>query len=350
VRRAFAGLIVLVGSLVVPAVAHAHFILQEPENWIETDDQGSPQKTGPCGNEMSTSMETNVVTPYTAGQTITISIDETVPHNGHYRVALLQDAAGALLTTTSDKMAKPADPASSVTGSMCSADDMEDPPVFPVLADGMLEHTGAFGSPQTFEVTLPSDVNCEKCVLQVREFMSGHGAPCFYHHCAYISISGGAGSGAGGMSSGGAPAAGTGGSSAGGMSAGGAGGTLGQGGSLVGMGGMSAGGGMPGGGAPSAAGTGGSAGTMVVGAGGMTLPAGGQPPTSGGMPGTGGTGTGTGGTMTAAAGRTGTPLGTETPAEDPGCGCRVPARQSSTPFGIGAALALGLAIARRRRR
>jgi hypothetical protein len=34
-------------------------------------------------------------------------------------------------------------------------------------------------------------VTCDHCTLQVIEFMSQHGAPCFYHHCADISIKAG---------------------------------------------------------------------------------------------------------------------------------------------------------------
>ncbi|MBV1857064.1 MAG: SYNERG-CTERM sorting domain-containing protein, partial [Nannocystaceae bacterium] len=39
------------------------------------------------------------------------------------------------------------------------------------------------------EVTLPDDVACDNCTLQVVQYMSSHGAPCFYYHCATISIS-----------------------------------------------------------------------------------------------------------------------------------------------------------------
>jgi len=60
--------------------------------------------------------------------------------------------------------------------------------VFPVLADGVLSHTDVFPGTQSFQVTLPSDVTCTHCTLQVLEFMSSHPAPCFYHHCADISI------------------------------------------------------------------------------------------------------------------------------------------------------------------
>jgi MYXO-CTERM domain-containing protein len=68
------------------------------------------------------------------------------------------------------------------------------------------------------------------------------------------------------------------------------------------------------------------------------------------MPGAGGSSTG--GTMTAAGGApTGMPLSTgPTEAEPSGCGCHVPAKRSSVPLGALAAVALGLAVARRRRR
>jgi len=62
-----------------------------------------------------------------------------------------------------------------------------------VLVDGALEHTEAFQGTQIIQVTLPSDVTCTRCTLQVLEFMTSHGAPCFYHHCADISIGMGGG-------------------------------------------------------------------------------------------------------------------------------------------------------------
>jgi hypothetical protein len=41
-------------------------------------------------------------------------------------------------------------------------------------------------------VTLPPNVTCSHCTLQVIEFMSDHGlnnpGGCFYHHCADISV------------------------------------------------------------------------------------------------------------------------------------------------------------------
>ena len=57
-----------------------------------------------------------------------------------------------------------------------------------MLADGALQHTDAFDGPRFIQVTLPSDVTCTRCTLQVLEFMTDHDDPCFYHHCADISI------------------------------------------------------------------------------------------------------------------------------------------------------------------
>src|SRR5262249_954185 len=80
---------------------------------------------------------------------------------------------------------------------------------YPVLADGMLPHTDPFTGPQSFQVTLPADVTCAGCTLQVLEFMQadvGASGNCFYHHCANISIGAGAadaGGGGGGSRGGG---------------------------------------------------------------------------------------------------------------------------------------------------
>ena len=73
-------------------------------------------------------------------------------------------------------------------GDPCGSAAIENPVTLPILADNVLPHTARFTTAQTFTVTLPTDVTCTKCTLQVLEFMSSHPAPCFYHHCADISI------------------------------------------------------------------------------------------------------------------------------------------------------------------
>lgn len=220
---------------VVPSSASAHFTLDAPESYMSQDLLGSPQKAPPCGDDGSGTL-TGAITAFQAGQTITITIDEKIFHPGHYRVALAPNDPSEL----------PPEPPVTAGSTDCGSTTIMDPPVYPVLADGMLLHTTSFSGPQSFEVTLPTDVTCDHCTLQVIEFMSEHPlnnpGGCFYHHCANISITsvpvgtgGAGGSGAGG--SGGSATAGS--SGAGGSSASGASGAAGS--SNAGAGGTSAG-------------------------------------------------------------------------------------------------------------
>jgi uncharacterized protein (TIGR03382 family) len=162
--------------------ALAHFVLQAPDAVYNQGTYGDPQKVPPCGQD-STAVPTNKVTTFEAGQTITIRIDEKIPHPGHYRVALGLNGPQDI---------PPEPPVTADLISDCGRTTIQSPPVFPVLADGQLLHTGAFSAPQSFTVKLPSNVTCTNCTLQVLEFMSAHGlnnpGGCFYHHCAVINI------------------------------------------------------------------------------------------------------------------------------------------------------------------
>jgi Dictyostelium (slime mold) repeat len=164
-----------------PPSATAHFALQSPASWRTQDALGNPQKVGPCGEEDS-DPPTGVVTVFAPGETITITLDETIFHPGHYRVAL----------AVNDRSELPDEPPVTPGVTACGSAPVMDPPVFPVLADGALRHTYPFSDTHFIEVTLPKDVTCTRCTLQVLEFMSDHPAPCFYHHCADISIGAGA--------------------------------------------------------------------------------------------------------------------------------------------------------------
>ena len=206
--RLFLGLSLGALSFVASPV-NAHFVLEEPPANNVQDAQGNPQKDGPCGGDAN---PTGDITAFQSGQTITITIDETIFHPGHYRVAIAQEPSGL-----------PEEPPVTIVGSdQCGSVPIMDPPVFPVLADGMLLHETAFPGPQTFEVTLPDDYLCEGCTLQILEFMSNHAAPCFYYHCATVTVqsepvvSSPASSSASGSSSGGNGAGGNGNGAAGG--------------------------------------------------------------------------------------------------------------------------------------
>lgn len=148
---------------------------------FDLNDIGNPQKAPPCGDD-GTAVMTNIVTPYQAGDTVTITIDETVFHPGHYRIALAVDDISEL----------PDPPPVTPADTPCGSAPIQQPPVFPVLADGVFEHTEPFTEPQSIDVTIPDDVSCTNCTLQVIQFMSNHGlnnpGGCYYHHCAALAV------------------------------------------------------------------------------------------------------------------------------------------------------------------
>jgi hypothetical protein len=166
--------------------AYAHFKLNAPTSRSQQDLIGSPQKSAPCGitdspNVPDQSTPTNVVSTLKAGSTVTISIDETVFHPGHYRVALAQDIASL-----------PADPPVTAGSTACGSTTINASPTLPLLGDGLLKHTSKFSGTQTMQVQLPPGMTCTNCVLQVVQFMSNHGlnnpGGCFYHHCAIVNV------------------------------------------------------------------------------------------------------------------------------------------------------------------
>ncbi|MFO0634045.1 MAG: SCE4755 family polysaccharide monooxygenase-like protein [Nannocystaceae bacterium] len=176
--------------------ARAHFRLEAPAANQEQNDLGDPQKFAPCGDD-GTAVPTGDVTNLVEGGMLTITIDETVPHPGHYRVAIAQ---------TPDEL--PPEPDVTAGATACGSVQIMDPAVMPVLADGLFVHETPFAEPQTIDIPLPEGFTCDNCTLQVLEFMSSHGAPCFYHHCATVTIQpAGATDSGGGSSDGGSASA-----------------------------------------------------------------------------------------------------------------------------------------------
>ncbi|MEX1364748.1 MAG: SCE4755 family polysaccharide monooxygenase-like protein [Nannocystaceae bacterium] len=169
-------------ALLAPASARAHFVLTSPPSAIEQNAVGNPQKAPPCGDD-GTAVATNVVTAYGAGDTVTVTIEETVFHPGHYRIALVGDD-GVL----------PEPPPVTPGSTPCGSAPIDPAPVLPVLADGVFVHDTPFDQPQSIDITLPDDISCDNCTLQIIQFMSNHGlndpGGCYYHHCAAISMDG----------------------------------------------------------------------------------------------------------------------------------------------------------------
>ncbi len=157
--------------------AHAHFnlIMPPPADSATDGGKGAP----PCGPTQAS----GVVTPVQGGHAITVSLNETVLHPGHYRIALSINSRSEL----------PADPVAvtDANGNSISA-PFEDPAEFPVLADDVFDHkTGTTPIQFSMPVMLPN-VTCSKCTLQVIEFMAQHGpnpgGGFYYHHCADLAV------------------------------------------------------------------------------------------------------------------------------------------------------------------
>jgi MYXO-CTERM domain-containing protein len=176
---ALAGLLALLGA---PAASQAHFVLVSPAANYQQSGLGDPQKAPPCGDDGS-AVATGEITNVQPGETITITIDETIFHPGHYRIALALDDG-----------VFPEEPPVTAGATACGSAPIDPAPAFPVLADGVWEHTDPFTEPQSIDVTIPADVSCTSCTLQVIQFMSNHGlnnpGGCYYHHCASIGVDG----------------------------------------------------------------------------------------------------------------------------------------------------------------
>jgi hypothetical protein len=177
-------LVIAIG--VATPFAGAHFKLLEPQSWLVEADNGDPQKLGPCGGTSANGgMPSNVIGKATGGQKLHIKVQETVFHPGHYRVALAVNARTEL----------PADPETvtrdSERGPWSVSAKIQSPPQVPVLADGLFAHTARASAAFETDVDLPN-INCEKCTLQIIEFMAEHGlnrdGGYFYHHCADLQI------------------------------------------------------------------------------------------------------------------------------------------------------------------
>jgi hypothetical protein len=171
------GIVAAAVVLVWPLSAEAHITLELPASWTTENALGDPQKDSPCGGEGGT--RSNVVSTFLPGETITVQWRETIYHPGHYRIAFATsraDLRDPIVTVDNNQDAVSA--------------TIDDPPVYPVLLDGLFPRTGggSAGSVFTQDVTLPN-MECTGCVLQVIQFMEGHGPPNYiYYHCADIDL------------------------------------------------------------------------------------------------------------------------------------------------------------------
>lgn len=172
-------------ALLAPLAA-GHFQLMEPASWLVEAPNGDPQKLGPCGGTSANpGTPSNVVTTVTGGQKLHIKVKETVFHPGHYRVALAVNSRAELPEDA------PAATRDSDRGPWSVSAPIQNPAKAPVLADGLFAHTARQTDALETDVQLPN-INCEKCTLQITQFMAEHGynkdGGYYYHHCADLRI------------------------------------------------------------------------------------------------------------------------------------------------------------------
>ena len=171
----------------IPAAVSAHFLLLEPNGQLVENQLGDPQKLGPCGGtSKDPGTPTNLVNMARGGDMLKIRVRETIYHPGHYRVAL----------AVKDRSELPADPdimtRDTPKGPYSVSAKIADAKA-PIIADGLFVHTTPPkpGEEFTTSVRLPN-INCDKCIIQVAEFMAEHprnaDGDFTYHHCATFKI------------------------------------------------------------------------------------------------------------------------------------------------------------------
>ena len=182
-------LIALLLTATAAPFAVAHFKLIEPASWLVERDNGDPQKMAPCGGTSADpGMPSNAVTKIVGGTKLHLKVQETVFHPGHYRVALSVNSRAEL----------PKDPdvttRESARGPQSVSAVIQNPVRPPLLADGLFPHTTRPSGPLPpweTDIDIPN-INCDKCTLQVIQFMAEHGlnrdGDFSYHHCADLQI------------------------------------------------------------------------------------------------------------------------------------------------------------------
>ena len=167
----------LLAVLAFAAPASAHIKMLKPTPWITTDALGNPQKQGPCGTTAAGSAATGEITTFTAGEEITVEWTETIDHPGHFRIALAKDRS----EFEDPDLEPPAGTCDYPAGSVPTA------PHGNVLLDNLFPTTGASTNTYSQKVKLP-DEPCEKCTLQLIQWMTKHPPSCLYYQCADIKI------------------------------------------------------------------------------------------------------------------------------------------------------------------
>jgi hypothetical protein len=177
---------VLAGAFgLLAAAAEAHFKLIEPASWIQEDERGDPQKLAPCGGTIDDAgTRSGLVTDVQGGSMLSIVVNETIYHPGHFRISLARrpnwlPPDPVVTTKETDR------------GTRSDSAVIEENPQPPVLVDGLWQHDERFTGLRETEIAIPN-IDCENCFLQVIQFMAEHPGVregnFSYHHCAVLNI------------------------------------------------------------------------------------------------------------------------------------------------------------------
>jgi hypothetical protein len=187
-------ILITLGAIAALSVrTDAHFVLVSPAASLVQNRLGDPQKIAPCGGVSANpgrgtpanpGIPSGAVTEIKGGTMFHVLVQETVFHPGHYRVALARTAAQLPpdpVVTTRD----------SERGPWSVSAAIQNPPVAPVLADGLFAHTERPTGLVEGDVAIPN-IDCKNCLLQVIQFMAEHAKNAdgdySYHHCAVVNI------------------------------------------------------------------------------------------------------------------------------------------------------------------
>lgn len=198
--------VLILGGALSSARASAHISLEQGGTHLSR--YGDQElKDAPCGRAGGT-RGTNIYT-YKPGETITVTINEYIPHPSYFRIAFDQDGDDDFEDPVS---IKPIDPTRACPfnqydqcGTTDASNDFYNTPAVLPDMDNLNPHvTAPFGQPYTWQVQLPN-VTCDNCTLQVIQVMQDtiHGAyntdptaepsgyiADVYHQCIDLVLSG----------------------------------------------------------------------------------------------------------------------------------------------------------------
>lgn len=177
--------IALVAGLAQQAAAHVDIVFPV--------DRGGDQKTGPC--EGKPLVATDPVTVRRPGSVLTVRLDETIAHPGHFRIMFDPDVTDGM----DFPVPNDCDDVNTPDGETLLADNLLKAPSLPGKACSTFDSPGERtpGGLHTVEVTLP-DVECENCALQVIQVMtdkavegawSNAGGAGLYFRCSNMRLS-----------------------------------------------------------------------------------------------------------------------------------------------------------------